>query len=48
LFGHRPGVALREDERARTVKVSTQALCDGRMRGYDEAVLAVLLVLDCT
>ena len=41
-------VLVREDERPRTVKVSTQALCDGRMRGYDEAVLPVLVALDRT
>ena len=41
-------VVVLEDERPRTVKVSTQALCDGRMRGYDEAVLPVLVALDRT
>lgn len=41
-------VHVQEDERPRTVKVSTQALCDGRMRGYDEAVLSVVVALDRT
>ena len=41
-------VHVREDERPRTAKVSTQAWCDGRMRGYDEAVLPIQMTLDRT
>ena len=41
-------VHVQEDERPRTAKVSTQAWCDGRMRGYDEAVLPIQMTLDRT
>lgn len=41
-------VYVQEDERPRTARVSTQAWCDGRMRGYDEAVLPIQMTLDRT
>ena len=41
-------VHVQEDERPRTVRVSTQASCDGRVRGYDEAVLPIQVMLDRT
>lgn len=39
-------VHVQEDERRRTATVGIQAWCDGRMRGYDETVLPVQVVLD--
>ena len=39
-------VHVKEDERRRTATVGIQAWCDGRMRGYDETVLPVQVVLD--
>ena len=39
---------VQEGEHPRTVRVSTQASCDGRVRGYDEAVLPIQVMLDRT
>lgn len=36
-------IYVQEDDRRRTARVGTQAWCDGRMRGYDEIVLPVLM-----
>jgi len=41
-------VHVQENEQPRTAKVSTLAWCDGRMRGYDEAVLPIQMKLDGT
>ena len=41
-------VHVQHDERPQTAKVSTQAWCDGRIRGYDEAVLPIQITLDRT
>ena len=41
-------VHVQEGEHPRTVRVSTQASCDGRVRGYDEAVLPIQVMLDRT
>jgi hypothetical protein len=41
-------IHVQEDQRHRTVKVSTQAWCDGRVRGFDETVVPIQVVHDRT
>jgi hypothetical protein len=41
-------IHVKEDQRYRTARVSTQAWCDGRARGFDETVAPIQVVLDRT
>ena len=41
-------IHVQEEQALRTARVSTQAWCDGRVRGFDETVVPIQIVLDRT
>ena len=41
-------IHVQEEQPLLTAKVSTQAWCDGRVRGFDETVVPIRIVLDRT